>query len=95
MNGIVQYISFQTNESNKIDINNILIICIIIRGWDKFTYVPLDSFQSIKESRNHIELSKYNGIGSILISLKYYLYYSWLMHMFNLHYKIIIICKLK
>lgn len=32
MNGMIQYISylFQTNESNKIDINNILIICIII-----------------------------------------------------------------
>lgn len=30
MNGMIQYISylFQTNESNKIDINNILIICI-------------------------------------------------------------------
>lgn len=75
MNGIIQYISylFQTNESNKIDINNILIICIIIRRWAKFTYTPLDSFQNIKETRNHIESIEYNGhgIGSTLIFLKY------------------------
>lgn len=65
MNGIIQYISylFQTNESNKIDINNILIICIIIRRWAKFTYTPLDSFQNIKETRNHIESIEYNGHG--------------------------------
>lgn len=75
MNGMIQYISylFQTNESNKIDINNILIICIIIRRWAKFTYTPLDSFQNIKETRNYIESIEYNehGIGSTLISLKY------------------------
>lgn len=74
MNGIIQYsYLFQTNESNKIDINNILIICIIIRRWAKFTYTPLDSFQNIKETRNHIESIEYNGhgIGSTLIFLKY------------------------